>query len=65
MKEKKLTSVKLSDDLFDEFRVLSVRTKVNLQKLAERAMYLYVTNLEFRSQINSQLDVEFTGSQNN
>ena len=62
MKEKKLTSVKLADDLFDEFRVLSVRTKVNLQKLAERAMYLYVTNLDFRSQINSQLDVEFTGS---
>ena len=34
----KLTSVKLVDHLFDDFKVSSIRYKFNLQKLANRAV---------------------------
>ncbi len=62
MADKQLTSIKLPEVLFDEFRILSVRTKINLQKLAERSMYLYLTDKEFRDKINSTLDTHVTGS---
>jgi hypothetical protein len=61
-KDKILTSVKLPEDLFEDFRVITVRTKFTFQKLAERAMYLYVTNEEFRKQIHEQLNTDYSGS---
>jgi hypothetical protein len=57
-----LTSVKLHEELFDEFKVLCVRTKFSFQKLADRSMYLYLTDGEFRSKIHDTLDISLTGS---
>jgi predicted transcriptional regulator len=51
-----LTSIKLDSDLYDEFKILSIRTKMTFQKVAERAMYLYVTNEDFRSEIHNCLN---------
>ena len=48
MSNKTLTSVKIDDSLFDEFKVACVRNKFSFQKLSERAMYLYLTNDDFR-----------------
>lgn len=59
---KKLTSVRLPHELFDEFRILTIKTKFSFQKLAERAIYLYTTNEEFRKLIHEQLDTNYTGS---
>lgn len=58
-----LTSVKVNTQLFDDFKVLCVRTKLSLQKLTDRAMYLYVTDEEFRKTINNTVNTHYTGSQ--
>jgi hypothetical protein len=57
-----LTSVKVPEDLFEQFKIACVRYKFSVQKLTERSMYLYLTNEDFRKTIHNQLDTEFTGS---
>ena len=64
MDKNKLTSVKVKDDLFDEFKVLCVRTKFSLQKLVDRSIHLYLTNEDFRKQIHNHTDLALSGSQN-
>ena len=39
----KLTSVKLEEKLFEDFKVASIRQKFNLQKLVNRSIHLYLT----------------------
>jgi hypothetical protein len=57
-----LTSVKVNTGLFDEFKVLCVRTKFSFQKLADRCMHMYVTDEEFRKQIHSHTNISISGS---
>jgi hypothetical protein len=57
-----LTSVKVPEDLFEQFKIACVKYKFSVQKLTERSMFLYLTNGEFRKTIHNQLDTEFTGS---
>jgi len=57
-----LTSVKIPEDLFEQFKIACVKYKFSVQKLTERSMYLYLTNEEFRKQLHNQLDTQFTGS---
>ena len=52
-----LTSVKVHRDLFEEFKIECVKTKFSLQKLTDRALYLYLTSNEFRSQIHNQTNL--------
>jgi regulator of replication initiation timing len=58
-KEMVLTSVKIPSDLFDDFKVASVRLKFSLQKLVERSMVLYLENEEFRKQLHSFNSVNY------
>jgi len=48
-----LTSVKLQSNLFEDFRVNTIKHKFSLQKLTSRAIYLYNTNEEFRRMIHT------------
>lgn len=48
-----LTSVKINEKLFEDFKINSIKFKFSLQKLTERAMYLYNTDSEFRKQIHN------------
>jgi hypothetical protein len=57
-----LTSVKVPEDLFEQFKIACVRYKFSVQKLTERSMYLYLTNEDFRKNIHNQLETQFTGS---
>ena len=57
-----LTSVKVPEDLFEQFKIACVKYKFSVQKLTERSMYLYLTNEDFRKQVHNQLDTQFTGS---
>jgi len=54
-----LTSVKVPDNLFEDFKVASVRSKFSLQKLVERSMMLYLENEEFRKQLHSFNSVNY------
>jgi hypothetical protein len=50
-----LTSVKLDSDKYDEFKIMSIRTKMTFQKVAERAIDLYLKDEEFRNKIHNHL----------
>jgi len=53
-----LTSVKVKSDLFEEFKIQCVRRKFSFQKLADRAIYLYLTDEDFRKQISNHTNLE-------
>ena len=54
-----LTSVKVKSDLFENFKIECVKRKFSLQKLAERAMHLYMTNEDFRRNIHNHTNLEY------
>ena len=53
-----LTSVKVPEDLFEQFKIACVRYKFSVQKLTERCMFLYLTNEDFRKSVHNQLDTQ-------
>ena len=57
-----LTSVKVHQDLFEEFKVASIKNKFNLQKLTNRAIHLYLSDEEFRKQLHNHTDLIMSGS---
>ena len=57
-KEMTLTSVKVKSDLFEEFKIQCVRRKFSFQKLADRVIYLYLTDEDFRKQISNHTNLE-------
>jgi hypothetical protein len=57
-KDMTLTSVKVKADLFENFKIECVKRKFSFQKLADRAIFLYLTDENFRKQINNQINLE-------
>ena len=49
--ESKLTSVKVLTDLYKKFKGLSIEDEFTLQKLVNRSMDLYCTDLQFQEKI--------------
>tara|TARA_B100000902_G_C27223925_1_gene871130 strand:+ start:219 stop:416 length:198 start_codon:yes stop_codon:yes gene_type:complete len=58
----KLTSVKIVSHLFEDFKISSIRHKFNLQKLANRAVHLYLTDEDFRKKLHNHTDLTVSGS---
>lgn len=58
MDNRKLTSVRVDSDLFQEFKEQCVRDKFSLQKLVDRAIFLYITDREFKKKIESQVNLK-------
>jgi hypothetical protein len=56
--EMTLTSVKIQSDLFENFKIECVKRKFSFQKLADRAIYLYLTDEDFRKQVTNQTNLE-------
>jgi hypothetical protein len=57
-----LTSVKVHEDLFEDFKVASIKNKFNLQKLTNRAIHLYLNSEEFRKQLHNHTELILSGS---
>ena len=57
MSDKKLTSVRVEQELFEQFKIQCVRHKFSFQKLADRAIFLYLTDDEFRNTLHKQTDI--------
>ncbi len=53
MSNKKLTSVKIDTDLWEEFKIECIKRKFSFQKLSERAIDLYMTSEEFRRKVTN------------
>ena len=58
-----LTSVKVKSDLFENFKIECVKRKFSFQKLADRALFLYLTDDALRKQITNQVNLEINNEQ--
>lgn len=57
-----ITSVKIPQTLYEDFKVTAVKTKLGLQDIVERSMYMYLTDSNFRQTIHEQYNTYYTGS---
>lgn len=57
-----ITSVKIPDILYEDFKVMSVRTKISLQDIVERTMFLYLTSGDYRMKMHETYSTYYTGS---
>lgn len=55
-----LTTVRLQDELFEAFKQEGPKNKITMRNLLERAMFLYLTDEDFRKTINNQLNARYT-----
>jgi hypothetical protein len=55
-----LTTVRLQDELFEAFKQEGPKNKITMRNLLERAMFLYLTDEEFKKTINNQLNARYT-----
>ena len=53
-----LTSVKVQTDLFNDLKIECVKRKFSFQKLADRTLFLYLTDEDFRKKITNQINLE-------
>jgi hypothetical protein len=61
MPKQKLTSVKVDEELFEKFKYDAYLDKFTFQKLADRSMYLYITDPDFRKRLQNQIDIKLDG----
>ena len=60
--EKKLTSVHLLSDVYKKFKVNAIDGDINLQKLVNRSLDLYIKDETFRNKINNYTELSVSGS---
>ena len=58
----KLTSLKLIKGLYDEFKLKTVNSEMTLQKVANRALLMYLKEEDFRNQVETNQDLSISGS---
>ena len=56
-KKMTLTSVKVQSNLFENFKIECVKRKFSFQKLADRSIFLYLTDEDFRKKVTNQTDI--------
>ena len=62
MKNSKLTSVKILEDLYKRFKYTTVNTKMTLQKLTNRSIDLYLTDENYKNTIETHDNLISSGS---
>lgn len=58
IKNERLTSVKITQPLFDKFKMSCLEHNFSFKKLADRAIFLYLTDNNFREKIHSQNNIK-------
>mgnify|MGYP005999608809 CR=1 FL=1 len=58
IKHEKLTSVKITQPLFDNFKMACLQDNFSFKKLADRAIFLYLTDKAFREKIHKQNNIK-------
>jgi len=62
MNNAKLTSVKILKILYEDFRVKTINSNMNLQKLTNRAIDMYLTDEKFRGNLETHEELTISGS---
>lgn len=57
MNTKRLTSVKVEEYLFERFKEACQEDSFTFQKLADRAIFLYLTDPNFKNKLQNQTDI--------
>ena len=58
----KLTSVKIIHSVYNKFRHISLDDSINLQKLVNRSILLYIEDEDFRKKVDDYSDLKESGS---
>jgi len=61
-KDLKLTSVKIHEDLADNFKIETVRTGMTLQKLINRSIHLFLTDADYKYKLLAYNQLATSGS---
>ena len=61
--ETKLTTVKILKDVYSNFKQVSFESNVTLQKIVNRTVDRYVSDLEYRQEMNEYTALQVSGSQ--
>jgi hypothetical protein len=51
-RDEKLTSVKITQPLFTEFKLAALQNNFSFKKLADRAIFLYLTDKTFKQRVH-------------
>ena len=62
MKNTKLTSVKILENLYNRFKLDTVNTKMTLQKLTNRSVDKFLNDKEFKEEIETYDNLTASGS---
>ena len=62
MKNTKLTSVKIIESLYERFKLITVNTKMTLQKLTNRSVDRFLTDEKYREEIETYDNLIVSGS---
>ena len=62
MKKTKLTSVKILESLYSEFKLKTVNTDMTLQKLTNRTVDMFNNNDSFREDLETYDNLSISGS---
>jgi|TARA_B110000196_G_scaffold245700_1_gene214460 hypothetical protein len=62
MKNTKLTSVKILENLYERFKLNTVNTKMTLQKLTNRSVDRFLQDEKFREEIETYDNLVVSGS---
>ena len=62
MNNTKLTSVKILKILYEDFRVKTINSNMNLQKLTNRAIDMYLTDDNFKNNLETHGALTISGS---
>jgi hypothetical protein len=58
----KLTSVKILEDKYTKFKELTLHSPMTLQMLVNRSLSMYLSDPEFRNQMDNMLELKVSGS---
>ena len=61
--ETKLTTVKILKDVYSNFKRVSFESNVTLQKVVNRTVDRYVSDIEYRQEMNEYTALQVSGSQ--
>ena len=62
MKNTKLTSVKILENLYNNFKIKTVSNEMTLQKLTNRCINMYVNDEGFRTKVENDDKLSISGS---
>ena len=62
MKDTKLTSVKILENLYERFKLNTVNTKMTLQKLTNRSVDRFLQDEKYREEIETYDNLSISGS---